>query len=252
MNPDSPSNIDTLTVQDFGEEWHAFDQSDFPEAEARTVFDAYFEPFRWDLVDSSSVGFDMGCGSASWAKLLSPRDGHLHCIDPSAALDVAKRNLTDLTNISFLDAAADPAPLLPASMDFGISLGVLHHVPDPTAAIKSCAAMLKPGAPLLLYPHYRFDNQPHWYRLLWEASELGRRVISRLPRGLRIAMTSLIAALVYWPLAHLARVCTALDLNVNSLPLTATRASTPCAQTRWTALAPGWSDASPTRRSPAC
>jgi len=32
-----------------------------------------------------------------------------------------------------------------------MALGVLHSVPDTAAAIRSCAALLKPGAPLLLY-----------------------------------------------------------------------------------------------------
>jgi SAM-dependent methyltransferase len=219
MTPETSQNIDKLTVQGFGEEWHAFDQSELPDAEARAHFDAYFAPFRWDLVNASSTGFDMGCGSGRWAKILAPRVGHLHCIDPSTALNVARRNLAELPNISFHRAAVDPVPLPPSSMDFGISLGVLHHIPDTGAAIKSCAALLKPGAPLLLYLYYRFDNQPAWYRLLWEASELGRGIISRLPQGPRVFVTSLIAALVYWPLARLAGLLAALGINAKSLPL---------------------------------
>jgi SAM-dependent methyltransferase len=161
----------------------------------------------------------MGCGSGRWARLLAPRVGHLHCIDPSAALEIARRNLAGQTNVSFHQAGVDAVRLTPASMDFGISLGVLHHVPDSAAAIKSCAALLKPGAPLLLYLYYRFDNQPGWYRLLWKASELGRRLISRLPQGPRVAVTSLIAALVYWPLARLAKLLAALGINTKSFPL---------------------------------
>lgn len=38
-------------------------------------------------------------------------------------------------------------------------LGVLHHVPDTQAAIRSCVGLLKPGAPLLLYFYYAFDNR---------------------------------------------------------------------------------------------
>ena len=35
------------------------------------------------------MGFDMDCGSGRWAKLMAPRVGHLDCIDPSTALEVA-------------------------------------------------------------------------------------------------------------------------------------------------------------------
>ena len=55
-------------------------------------------------------------------------------------------------------------PLAPGSMDFGYSLGVLHHVPDTLAGIKACAKALKPGAPFLVYLYYAFDNRPAWFR----------------------------------------------------------------------------------------
>ena len=37
----------------------------------------------------------MGCGSGRWASLVAPRVGHLNCIDPSSAIDVAKRIVKD-------------------------------------------------------------------------------------------------------------------------------------------------------------
>ena len=213
------SNIDALTVRGFGEEWSAFDQLELQVEEAQNLFDSYFSCFRWDLIDSRSVGFDVGCGSGRWAKLLAPRVGHLHCIEPSDALDVAKRNLAKLSNVTFHRSSVDAMPLDEASMDFGISLGVLHHVPDTAAAIRSCVTLLKPGAPLLLYLYYRFDNRPSWYRAIWETSEFGRRLISRFPAPARIAVTSLIAALIYWPLARLANVLSKVGMKTRHLPL---------------------------------
>ena len=41
-----------------------------------------------------------------------------------------------------------------------MALGVLHHVPDTAAAIRSCAELLKPGAPLLLYLYYASITAP--------------------------------------------------------------------------------------------
>ena len=37
------------------------------------------------------------------------------------------------------------------SMDFGYSLGVLHHIPDTKEALQKCVSKLKPGAPFLVY-----------------------------------------------------------------------------------------------------
>ena len=44
-------------------------------------------------------------------------------------------------------------------MDFGYSLGVLHHIPDTCAGIKACARLLKRGGPFLVYLYYAFDNR---------------------------------------------------------------------------------------------
>ena len=42
----------------------------------------------------NSIGFDMGCGSGRWAKLIANKVKLLNCIDPSAvALEQAKINL---------------------------------------------------------------------------------------------------------------------------------------------------------------
>ena len=37
---------------------------------------------------------------------------------------------------------------------------MLHDVPDTAAAIRSCAELLKPSAPLLLYLYYATGNRP--------------------------------------------------------------------------------------------
>jgi hypothetical protein len=105
------------------------------------------------------------------------------------------------------------------SQDFGYSLGVLHHVPDTAAAIRSCTELLKPGAPLLLYLYYSFDNRPRWYRWLWHVSNTGRLLISRLPPLPKQLVTDLIALSVYWPLSRLASLAEAIGLPVGSFPL---------------------------------
>lgn len=219
-------NIDEKTVDGFGREWSAFDQRGAEDEELRLQFDRYFSVFRWDLVGPTSVGFDMGCGSGRWAKLLAPRIGHLHCIDASGdALAVAKRNLACVPNVSFHHASVDAAPLAAGTMNFGVSLGVLHHVPDTLSAIRNCVHALKPGAPLLLYLYYRFDNRPLWFRIVWRASDLVRRVIARLPFRVKRVITDLIAASVYWPLARSARILELTGVNVSNLPLSAYRAN---------------------------
>jgi len=220
----SGANIDRATVRGFGDEWQRFDQSALPETERQRLFDAYFAVFPWHLITHESVGFDLGCGTGRWATLVAPQVATLHCVDPSEALEVARRNLQAHSNCVFHKAGVDAMPLPDASMDFGYSLGVLHHVPDTAAAIGSCVRKLKPGAPLLLYLYYAFDNRPVWYRWIWRVSEAGRFIISRLPHGLRYALSQVIAAGVYWPFTRAARLIELMGGKVDAFPLSSYRA----------------------------
>lgn len=213
-------NIDPEVVSDFGAEWARFDQAGMGEAETQALFDRYFAVFPWEKLPKDAVGFDLGCGSGRWARLASRRVGTLHCIDPAeAALAVAKEKLKDQPNAVFHHAGVSAIPLADGSMDFGYSLGVLHHVPDTAAGIKSCVAKLKPGAPMLLYLYYALDGKPWWFRAIWGASDLVRKVVSASPRPIKFAACQVIAALVYWPLARLAGLLEKAGAKVDNLPL---------------------------------
>ena len=213
------SNLHKDTVKSFGDEWNRFDQSELSSADARRIFDEYFAVFPWDRLPVNSSGFDMGCGSGRWAKLMAPLVGHLHCIDPSSALDVAREALAFAENVSFHCASVDACPLPPCSQDFGYSLGVLHHVPDTACAIRMCVEMLKPGAPFLVYLYYAFDNRSKLYRLTWRCSDFIRQAVCRLPSTFKHLVTDTLAALVYFPFARFSLLAERMGFNVSAIPL---------------------------------
>jgi len=222
--PSKAPNLDRTTVDDFGREWRRFDQRGVPSAELRRTFAEYFALFPWDRLPRDAAGFDAGCGSARWAALVAPRVGWLHCIDASAeALAVAQKSLAGLGNVSFHAAALEAMPLPDNSMDFGYSLGVLHHLPDPAAGLAACVGKLKCGAPMLLYIYYACDNRPAWFRLLWRASDVLRRVVSRAPFRVKSIVAELLAACAYWPLARGAQLAELLGGNLTNWPLGAYR-----------------------------
>jgi ubiquinone/menaquinone biosynthesis C-methylase UbiE len=217
-------NYDAKTVEGFGFEWTRFDQTALTEKELRSIFESYFRLFPWSEISSDAVGFDLGCGSGRWAKLVARRVGRLHCIDASAeALAVAQRNLVQETNCTFHHVSVDQMPIEDESMDFGYSLGVLHHVPDTLGAIRTCAAKLKPGAPFLIYLYYAFDNRPFWFRSIWRLTNLVRKVVSHLPNRAKHLLSELIAACVYFPLARLSALLEKRGVAVDSIPLSAYR-----------------------------
>jgi SAM-dependent methyltransferase len=218
------SNLDTKTVEGFGEEWSRFDQTGMNPAEISEQFARYFAVFPWHQLPTNAVGFDLGCGSGRWAALAADSVEKLHCIDASkSALEVAKRNLHNKDNIEFHHASVDGIPFDDETMDFGYSLGVLHHIPDTAAGIAACVRKLKPGAPFLVYLYYAFDNRPGWFRAAWKVSDIFRSGISRLPFGLKKVLTDSIAAGIYFPFAKAANIFEKIGMNVGTMPLSTYR-----------------------------
>jgi len=212
---------DEKTIAGFGDEWSRFDQSGADARDLTAAFNAYFTLFPWQELPPEACGLDLGCGSGRWARMVAKRVGRVICVEPSAhALNVARRTADQCL---FIQGAAGELPFRENTMDFCYSLGVLHHTPQPAAGLADAVRCLKPGAPVLVYLYYAFDNRPAWFRSLWRASDAGRVLISRLPNGLRYWITQVIAAVVYYPLARLASFVERAGRSVERFPLSAYR-----------------------------
>jgi SAM-dependent methyltransferase len=219
MNMNSPmGNIEPHTVEGFGREWSTYDQSSVTDFELKEMFESYFRIFPLELLDpAKSVGADFGCGSGRWSKIIASRVQALHLIDASGeAVRVAKQNLSGVHNVEFL---IEDFSALNIDLDFAFSLGVLHHTPNVSRALSDICTTLKPGAPFLVYLYYALDNRPFTYRLIWKLTNIFRMIISRLPFVGRNLITTIIAALVYWPLARGASLLEKLHLLPNHFPL---------------------------------
>ena len=213
-------NIDKKTVDGFGEEWNKYNQSSISDEELKKSWNQYFDIFPFEELSDDSEGFDMGCGSGRWAKIVANKVHLLNCIDPSEkALNVAKRNLSNFSNIRYFNASVNDNILKENSQDFGYCLGVLHHIPDTLEGIKACAKLLKKNAPFLLYLYYNFENRSFFFKLIWRLSDFIRKIISSLSPKTKIFITSIIAYLIYYPLARFAFISEKLGIDVSNLPL---------------------------------
>ncbi len=223
----SEKNVDPLTVEAFGKEWMKFDQASLDQVELQRAFEEYFSLVKWSDLPDGAVVMDVGCGTGRWARFVAPKVGHLHLVDPAeGALNVARANLRDCVNCTFSVGTTQQLPVPDSSCDLIYSLGVLHHIPDTYAGVQDCIKKLKPGAPLLLYLYYRFDNRPAWFAMIWKISDIIRKGIARLPFILKYPISAVIATFVYWPLARLSLAAEKLlRKNVSSWPLSYYRES---------------------------
>lgn len=207
-------------IKDFGREWSSFDQSNLSDKELINNFNQYFSVFPLQELDSNKVGFDLGCGSGRWAKLIAPKVKRLNCIEPSIdAINVAKENLNGFSNVIFYNNNFQNTKIDENSQDFGYCLGVLHHTNDINEGLNFCNKILKKNGSFLIYLYYNLDNRPIYYKIIWKLSNFLRFIISNLPFKLKKFLTDLIATFVYFPLVLTVRILDTIGIKTINFPL---------------------------------
>jgi arsenite methyltransferase len=94
---------------------------------------------------------DVGAGTGFITTGLAPLVNHVHVLDGSPAmLEVARRNLSDLDNLTFHEADGLRLPLPDSSLDAAFANMYLHHCPDPLASIREIVRALRPGGRLVI------------------------------------------------------------------------------------------------------
>jgi SAM-dependent methyltransferase len=215
-------NLDQGVIDSFGHEWATFDYGETETSEALDAqFMAYCAPIDLNQFNpKTSVAGDFGAGSGRWASRLIQYFSLVYALEPSdGASTVLKKKFSGEAKIVVLQETVGANSIPLASLDLAMSLGVLHHIPDTGLAIKDVSRRIKPGGVFLCYLYYSLENKPTFYKLIFKAVDGVRRVISVLPQRIKQLVTSVIAALIYWPLARFSKVLNKLGVNTSNIPL---------------------------------
>ena len=215
-------NLDQQVIDSFGYEWAAFDYAESKTDEALdSQFLAYCTPIDLSQFNGkSSVAADFGAGSGRWASRLFPYFSLVYALEPSdGATRVLKKKFSKESRMKILQETVGANSIPAESLDLGMSLGVLHHIPDTGLAIKDIAGKVKSGGVFLCYLYYKLENKPLYYRGLFWASNSLRWVISRLPYAMRRLIAQMIAVAIYLPLARTSKLVGNRGKDVSNLPL---------------------------------
>lgn len=111
------------------------------------------------LLEPSWIIGDLGCGTGETSAALAPFVARLVAVDRSGdMLQSARRRLKDAPHVEIRRGALEALPIADAELDAALMILVLHHVPDPAAAIAEAGRALKPGGRLVIcdmLPHDR-------------------------------------------------------------------------------------------------
>ena len=111
------------------------------------------------LLDPAWVVGDLGCGTGQVAGSLAPFVAGVVAVDRSPdMLQAARRRVRELPNVDVRRGELEALPIADGELDAATLLLVLHHLPDPVAALAEAARVLKHGGRLLIcdmLPHDR-------------------------------------------------------------------------------------------------
>lgn len=175
------------TIRDFGDQWtrHTENRAYYAGSE---LFADIIHPFLSPADVAGKKCADIGSGTGRIVlMMLNAGASHVTAIEPSAAFEVLKRNVTEAGDrVSALNVRGDEIPA--ADFDVILSIGVLHHIPEPKPVVDAAFKALRPGGKMLIWLYGSEGSAA--YRSIFLPV---RAITKRLP----IAVNEALAACLY-------------------------------------------------------
>lgn len=219
---DSNENIDSQVISDFGDEWatYNYEESDLSK-ELKLQFEMYSSLVNFQEFNPlESVAADFGAGTGRWAEFVLGNFKKIYLVEPSkGAFEVLTKKFKSESHV-FLENSTISESVIPKnSLDFAMSLGVLHHISNTDQALKDINSKLKNEGLFLGYLYYKVEDKPFIYRVFFSIANYFRTRISNLPFKNKKRISNLIALFVYLPFARLSKVLSKFKVNTTNIPL---------------------------------
>jgi SAM-dependent methyltransferase len=180
------SELKTRTIEDFGEQWTAFRDNPGYYGSADLLSDLFGPLLSHEDVKGRRIA-DIGSGTGRIVNMLLDAGAeHVHAVEPSAAMAVLKDNTAERRErVTYVEG---PGEKLPAGLDLDlvVSIGVLHHIPNPRPVLEAAYRALKPGGGCLVWLYGREGNEAY-LRIV----EPLRTITVRLPHRSLVALAYL-------------------------------------------------------------
>ena len=193
------STLADRTIADFGDQWTRFQGNEGYYGSTQLLEDIVHPLISLADIAGKHVA-EIGSGTGRIVQmLLDAGVAHVYALEPSAAYDVLVRNVE--RHGSRVEPVRATGEHLPRDRQFDliVSIGVLHHIPEPAPVVRAAFEALKPGGQMLVWLYGREGN------LVYLAMTLPLRAITtRLPSRAVLTLARLLATMLV-PYSRLCR-----------------------------------------------
>lgn len=149
------------TIQDFGNQWQIHGQVDQDYWSSKEMFTDHFGELFDPQEIAGKVVAEVGSGSGRIINMICDFEpAKCHAIEPSAGFDVLKSNTARNSDIiEYWNCTGDSFEL--QDLDLVFSLGVIHHIQNPTDVVKNIHRSLKEDGAFLIWVYGYEGNKSY-------------------------------------------------------------------------------------------
>jgi SAM-dependent methyltransferase len=143
--------LTSRTIDDFGDQWSRYTNNDGYYGSSDLLADVFGPLLAPEVVKGKTV-LEIGSGTGRIVQmLLRAGAAHVTAVEPSRAMSVLKENTSSCAErVTYLQCRGDELPGEP-SQDFVVSIGVLHHIPEPQPVVAAAYRILEPGGKIIVW-----------------------------------------------------------------------------------------------------
>jgi SAM-dependent methyltransferase len=181
--------LTSRTIGDFGEQWTNYRDNPGYYGSVELLQDLFSGLLTLADVRDSRVA-DIGSGTGRIVNmLLDAGAARVVAVEPSAAFRVLQANTSARADrVTYVNGRGESLPS-DLALDLVVSMGVLHHIPDPAPVVGAAFRALRPGGQMLVWLYGREGNG-----LYLGIVEPLRALTKRLPHGALVAVCAVLNA----------------------------------------------------------
>lgn len=188
----------TKTIDDFSHQWTTYTDNEGYYG-SKELFEDIVNPLLNVNDFKGKKVLEVGSGTGRIVNMIMECEPeHIYAVEPSDAFFILKKNTQQHSNdqLTLLHCTGDKIPL-DIKIDIIVSIGVVHHIPEPDPVILAAKKSLKPGGKIFVWLYGKENN----YFYLFFMS-IFRKIVSVLPQKMSHFIAFLLTV-VFQPYCYL-------------------------------------------------